>query len=154
MFSFYVFVFTICFHYLFSLCFHYVFTMIPAPRGTRGVCIYYGPTPSYLPRKGCSIEFATILWRDLIRKIIVPMLWLQHIFLLRIRGPSRQPNMRRATKSRCVSGLYICATCDCCMLSQESWNHSTFLRQHSTVACGTNKGRHTPDAIRQSGAIF
>ena len=27
--------------------------------------------------------------------------------------------MRRATKSRSVNGL-ICATCDCCMLSQES----------------------------------
>ena len=37
-------------------------------------------------------------------------------------------DMRRATKSRCVNGL-ICATCDCCMLSQESWNHQTFLRQ-------------------------
>ena len=42
-------------------------------------------------------------------------------------------NMRSATKLSCVNGL-ICATCDCCMVSQESWNHPTFLRQHATVA--------------------
>ena len=54
--------------------------------------------------------------------------------------------MRRVTKSRCVNGL-ICATCDCCMLSQEL---STFLRQHTTVACRTNKPVYTARFCRIS----
>ena len=41
---------------------------------------------------------------------------------LKVRLHDATKLMRRATKSRCVYG-FICATCDCCMLSQESWNH-------------------------------
>ena len=38
---------------------------------------------------------------------------------LKVRLHDATKLMRRATKWRCVNGL-ICATCDCCMLSQES----------------------------------
>ena len=58
-------------------------------------------------------------------------------------------DMRRVTKSRCVNGL-ICATCDCCMLSQESWISSTLLWQHATVACRTNKPFYTARFCRTS----
>ena len=43
-------------------------------------------------------------------------------------------DMRRASKSHYVNGLI--ATCDC-------WMISTFLRQHATVACRTNKPVYT-----------
>ena len=45
-------------------------------------------------------------------------MWFQ-TFKVRLHDATKL--MRRATKCRCVNGL-ICATCDCCMLSQESWN--------------------------------
>ena len=50
----------------------------------------------------------------------------------RLHNATKTCDMRRATKLCCVKRL-ICATCDCCMLSQESWMISIFLQQHATV---------------------
>ena len=58
-------------------------------------------------------------------------------------------NMRRATQSSCVNGI-ICGTCDCCMLSQENRSFKTFLPQHATVACRTNKPVYTARFCRMS----